>query len=91
MTPTFSSSLQFAAGNEKKSDHNDRTTTPVPPTKSSKGESGNVWIKSAAKRVGFRRTVDGTPRSKKEGLPKAKIVSFPDKVCLTSHVYQTFR
>ena len=74
MTPTFSSSLQSATVTN---------LTPVPSTKSSKVESNNAWMKSAAKRVGFRRTGDGTPRSKKEGPPKSsKTISFPDKVCL---------
>ena len=55
----------------------------VPSTKSTKAESSNAWMKSAAKRVGFRRNGDGTPRSKKEGPPKElKTISFPDKVRL---------
>ena len=89
MTPTFSSSLQSAAVNGKEHDHNDSNITPVP-SKSAKAESSNAWMKSAAKRVGFRRIADGTPRSKKEGLPKnSKTVSFPDKVCHTSDCYYT--
>ena len=75
MTPTFSSSLQSATTTN---------LTPVPSTKTSKVENNNAWMKSAAKRVGFRRTGDGTPRSKKEGPPKSsKTIIFPDKVCLS--------
>ena len=81
MTPTFSSSLQSAATTN---------VTPVPSAKSSKAESNNAWMKSAAKRVGFRRTGDGTPRSKKEESSKySKTISFPDKVCLSSDSFQT--
>ncbi|CAD6593068.1 MAG: hypothetical protein ASARMPREDX12_006684 [Alectoria sarmentosa] len=85
MTPTFSSSLQSAAVNGKEHDRNDRNITPVP-SKSTKAESSNTWMKSAAKRVGFHRTADGTPCSKKEGLPKnSKTVSFPDKLAAASY------
>ena len=76
MTPTFSSSLQSVTT---------ASITPIPSTNFTKAEGSNTWMKSAAKRVGFRRTGDGTPRSKKEGPPKnIRMVSFPDKVCFTS-------
>ena len=74
MTPTFASKRAEA---EKS---NDRASTPtsVLPIKS---DGGKTLLKSAAKRVGFRRAGDGTPRSKKEGTPKQSIVvPFPDKV-----------
>ena len=52
-------------------------------SKSAKSESNNAWMKSAAKRVGFRRGGNGAPRSKKEEISKpSKAISFPDKVCL---------
>ena len=79
MTPTFSSSSQSIATT---------TATPVPLTKSSKGEGSNAWMKSAAKRVGLHRTTNGTPRSKKEGpAKKLKTISFPDKVCHSLYHY----
>ena len=41
----------------------------------------NTFMRSAAKRVGFGRDVQGTPRSKKEGISlQNRAVSFPDKV-----------
>ena len=82
MTPTLSSSLQSVATTN---------LTPLSSTKSSRAEGNNAWVKSAAKRVGFRRAGDGTPRSKKEGLLKgSKTVSFPDKVCVDPNSYQTY-
>jgi len=40
-------------------------------------------MSSAAKRVGFNRVSDGTPRSKKEGpIKQSKALIFPDKVRL---------
>ena len=65
--------------NLKEHEHN---STPAS-VKSSKAQSSNAWVKSAAKRVGLRRAGDGTPRSRKEGLlEQSKGISFPDKVCL---------
>ena len=78
MTPTFSSSSQSTATTH---------ITPVSSTKSSRAETNNAWMKSAARRVSFRRPGDGTPRSKKEGPPKSsKTISFPDKVPLSLEV-----
>ena len=82
MTPTFSSSKQSVAVKGKSPD---RDLTPVP-AKSSKADGGNVWMKSAAKRVGIRGRGDGTPRSKKGGSSKqTKAISFPDKVSALNH------
>lgn len=78
MTPTYSSSKQSVAVHGK----SDGKSSPATSLKPIKGESSSAWMKSAAKRVGFRRTGDGTPRSKKEALAKQpKAISFPDKVC----------
>lgn len=74
MNPTLSSSKQIISSNVQPQAH---TTTPEParPVKT------DGMMKSAAKRVGFRRTGDGMPRSRKEGLAKtSKAISFPDKV-----------
>lgn len=74
MTPTFSFSSQSVAATN---------ITPVSSTKSSKAESNNAWMNSATKRVGLRRTSEGT-RSKKEGPTKtSKSITFPDKVHLS--------
>ena len=77
MTPTFSSSKQSVAANLK---DEDRSSTPVPP-RPIKAEGNNAWMKSAAKCVGFRRNMDGAPRSRKESpLRQVNTISFPDKV-----------
>ena len=79
MTPTLSSAKQ-SVGTHPKS-HSKPTPRSPPPAK---GEGNSAWMKAAAKRVGFRRAGDGTPRSEKEGLAKqTSAISFPDKVCLT--------
>lgn len=76
MTPTLSSFKQSLTKNGK----NDLTSSPVPLEKTNPEES-TAWMKTAAKRVGFRRVKDGTPRSKKDIPPQhADAVSFPDKV-----------
>lgn len=78
MTPTLSSSKQTIAANTEA-----KGFTPAPePARPIKVDG---MMKSAAKRVGFRRAGDGTPRLKKEGLAKqAKAISFPDKVSSAS-------
>ena len=76
MTPTLSSFKQSLTKNVK----NDLRSSPVP-SETTKPEESNAWMKSAAKRVGFRRVRDADTRSKK-GIPSlnADTVSFPDKV-----------
>lgn len=76
MTPTLSSFKQSLTKNVK----NDLRSSPVP-LETTKPEESDAWVKSAAKRVGFRRVKDGTTRSKKD-IPSlhAGAVSFPDKV-----------
>ena len=70
MTPTYSSS--------KKPDTKSYSTSAS--AKPKQDEGSNKWMKSAAKKVGFR-TADGTPRSKKEGVARqTKTLNFPDKV-----------
>ena len=77
MSPTVSSSKQTTSKTAKS---NNPASTPS--TGSSKQAGSGSWMSSAAKRVGFSRVGDGTPRSKKEGRSKqSKAVSFPDKVC----------
>ena len=80
MTPTFSSSKQSLAVDTK----HDYPATPVP-ARPIKAEGGNAWMKSAAKRVGFRRPGAGTPRNESP-LRQVNTVSFPDKVCLLSAI-----
>ncbi len=76
MTPTLSSFKQSLTKDVK----NDLPSSPVP-LETTNPEENNAWMKSAAKRVGFRRVKDRTPRSKKD-IPSqhADAVSFPDKV-----------
>ncbi len=77
MTPTFSSSKQSVSANGR----SDASTSTPMSTKPVKGDGNNAWMKTAAKRVGFHRNGDGTPRSKKEAFAKPKkAISFPDKV-----------
>ena len=77
MSPTLSSTKQATSKPSKVSNRNS-----TPSASSSKPPSSGNWMSSAAKRVGFGRVGDGTPRSKKEGPSKqSKAVSFPDKVC----------
>lgn len=73
MSPTLSSTQQTAT---KLSKLHDRDSTP--PSSSNKAQGSN-WMSSAAKRVGFRRGGDGTPRTGKAGI-SSKTISFPDKV-----------
>lgn len=62
--------------------YSSRSQTPVG-VKVSKPESSNPFLKSAAKRVGFGRGEDCTPRSRKENLAgEHRAISFPDNVCL---------
>ena len=76
MSPTVSSTKQATQRSSKVNN-----TPPDPSVSSSK--PGN-WMSSAAKRVGFGRGADGTPRSKKGDPSKPpKGVVFPDKVCPT--------
>ncbi len=78
MTPTLSSSKQTVAANTEA-----RGPTPAPEPARPVKVDGKM--KSAAKRVGFRRAGDGTPRSRKEGLAKqVQAISFPDKVSSAS-------
>ena len=76
MTPTLSSFKQSLTKNVK----NDHTSSPVP-VETTNSEESNAWMKSAAKRVGFKRVKDGNPRSTKD-IPSqhAGAVNFPDKV-----------
>ncbi|KAL2039360.1 hypothetical protein N7G274_008028 [Stereocaulon virgatum] len=78
MTPTFSSSKQSIAVDTK----HDHPATPVP-ARPIKAEGGNAWMKSAAKRVGFRRPGAGTPRNESP-LRQVNTVSFPDKLATPS-------
>ena len=80
MTPTFSSSKQSATTSAKSGDKNSTSSS----TKPLKMGGDAQWMKAAAKRVGFRRNGDGTPRSKKETKSKgSSAISFPDKVLFT--------
>ena len=77
MSPTVSSTKQsITTWNKSKDD------TPTPPSLAS--GKGNSWMVTAAKRVGIKRSGDGTPRSRKEGLKKQpktpSALTFPDKV-----------
>lgn len=73
MTPTFASKVAESAK------HADRSPTPVS-VKSTKNERSNAFLRSAVKRVGFRRS-DGTPHSKKgDILRHDRVVAIPDKV-----------
>lgn len=73
MAPTLSSANQNTANSPKARDRR------TPPLATSSKIHGSSWMVSAAKRVGFKRGGDGTPRSRKEGLsPRA--VTFPDQV-----------
>ena len=77
MSPTVSSYKQTTSKTAKSSN-----PASPPSTGSSKQAGSGNWMSSAAKRVGFSRVGNGTPRSKKEGRSKqSKAVSFPDKVC----------
>ena len=75
MTPTLSSFKQSLTKNVK----NDLASSPVP-LETTNPEESNAWMKSAAKRVGFRRVKDGTPRSKDIPSQNAGAINFPDKV-----------
>ena len=76
MSPTVSSTKQ---GNAKSLNIQGNVSTPL--ASSAKARASGNWMASAAKRVGFNRTSDGTPRPKKEGfLKQPKAISFPDKV-----------
>ncbi len=77
MSPTLSSTQQNVANVSKAQN---RYSTP--PSATSKLQ-GSGWMASAAKRVGFKRVGDGTPRSRKESL-SPKGAAFPDKVCAFS-------
>lgn len=78
MTPTLSSSKQTIAANTE-------ARIPTPASEPARPIKPDGMMESAAKRVGFRRAGDGTPRSRKEGLTKqAKAISFPDKVSSAS-------
>lgn len=78
MTPTLSSSKQNNTASPEA-----KGITPV--SEPARPIKVDGMMKSAAKRVGFRRAGDGTPRSKKEGLAKqSKAISFPDKVSSVS-------
>ena len=72
MTPTFASK-QAESGKVRERN--------IIPTVKPKVEESKLSLKSAAKRVGFRREVDGTPRSKECSSNEHRVVSFPDKVC----------
>ena len=77
MSPTVSSTKQVNA----KPPSNAPGSTSTPLISSAKARASGNWMASAAKRVGFNRAGDGTPRSKKEAFAKQpKAISFPDKV-----------
>ncbi|MCJ1462421.1 hypothetical protein MMC07_001022 [Pseudocyphellaria aurata] len=78
MSPTLSSTQQTAAKASKAHDH-DST-----PSSSCNKTQGNNWMSSAAKRVGFRRSGDGTPRTDKAGI-SSRTMCFPDKLATTSY------
>lgn len=63
MSPTVASTSQAATPLAKAGD---RTSTPT----SFGSTKGRNWVASAVKRVGMRRSGDGTPRSKKEVSPQ---------------------
>lgn len=73
MAPTLSSANQNAANSPKLQD------SLTPPVATSSKIHGSSWMVSAARRVGFKRSGDGTPRSRKEG-PSPRPVPFPDQV-----------
>ena len=86
MTPTVSSSKQSTTMNIE----NNRPSSTLP-LKPSKAEGGNAWVRSAAKRVGFRRNDNDTPRLKKEALSKpAGNTGFPSRVWKVPNIRLTF-
>lgn len=73
MAPTLSSANQNTANSLKPQD------PLTPPLAASSRIHGSSWMVSAAKRVGFKRGGDGTPRSRKGGLSPRPVI-FPDQV-----------
>ena len=82
MSPTVSSSKQSMSRSSRSAE---RTRTPP---SSLKAKTNANWVSSAAKRVGFSKIGDGTPKGKKEGK-QSKAVIFPDKVGLSSTYAET--
>lgn len=73
MAPTLASANQNTASTPKPQD------PLTPPLATSSKIHGSSWMVSAAKRVGFKRGGDGTPRSRKEGLSPRPVI-FPNQV-----------
>ncbi|KAL8827899.1 MAG: hypothetical protein Q9191_002905 [Dirinaria sp. TL-2023a] len=78
MSPTVSSSKQAIPKSSKSPEH-----IPTPPSSLKARTNGN-WVSSAAKRVGFSKVGEGTPKGKKEGK-QSKSVIFPDKLATPSN------
>lgn len=73
MAPTLASANQNIASSPKPQD------PLTPSSEKSTKIHGSSWMVSAAKRVGFKRGGDGTPRSRKGGLSPRPVI-LPNQV-----------